>query len=335
MKKACVDRVKVVYIAGWSRSGSTILSNVLGEIDGFFHAGELRDIWDRGFRGLCGCGLQLGRCRIWGPVIQRAFGGREQIDVAKMIALRDRYARSHYVPFFEFLPSRRVSFRAHAEEYLRKLECMYREIRNVTGCRIIVDSSKNLGYAYALAMVPTVEVYVVHLVRDARATAYSWRRRKKGLWQMHPAVCSLGWNMRNGIAEILRRKWGPGRFRKIYYEDFVREPESTVSDLVAFLKEPPAPLPFVSHDSVRLGVNHTVYANPNRLQTGVRKVKADDAWKMEMRSLDRLTVLALTWPLLLRYGYIRWSGRKTQVREKMERSKDLVTPTCGRPGGRA
>jgi len=32
---------RVLYIAGWGRSGSTILDNVLGQVDGFFSAGEL------------------------------------------------------------------------------------------------------------------------------------------------------------------------------------------------------------------------------------------------------------------------------------------------------
>jgi len=32
---------KVLYIAGWGRSGSTILDNVLGQLDGCFSTGEL------------------------------------------------------------------------------------------------------------------------------------------------------------------------------------------------------------------------------------------------------------------------------------------------------
>ena len=35
------ERVKVLYIVGMGRSGSTILANSLGEVDGFFSAGEI------------------------------------------------------------------------------------------------------------------------------------------------------------------------------------------------------------------------------------------------------------------------------------------------------
>lgn len=40
--------VKVLYIAGWGRSGSTILDNVLGQVEGFFSGGELSYLWERG-----------------------------------------------------------------------------------------------------------------------------------------------------------------------------------------------------------------------------------------------------------------------------------------------
>ena len=54
-------KLTVVYIAGYSRCGSTILSNVLGEIPGWFNAGELMYIWNRMSSpdGICGCGAHV------------------------------------------------------------------------------------------------------------------------------------------------------------------------------------------------------------------------------------------------------------------------------------
>ena len=40
--------VRVLYIAGSGRSGSTILDRTLGQVDGFFSAGELCNLWGRG-----------------------------------------------------------------------------------------------------------------------------------------------------------------------------------------------------------------------------------------------------------------------------------------------
>jgi hypothetical protein len=37
--------VKVLSINGWCRNGSTIIGNLLNEVDGFFHVGELHFLW--------------------------------------------------------------------------------------------------------------------------------------------------------------------------------------------------------------------------------------------------------------------------------------------------
>ena len=39
--------VKVLYVTAWRRSGSTILDDVLGQLDGCFSTGELHYLWER------------------------------------------------------------------------------------------------------------------------------------------------------------------------------------------------------------------------------------------------------------------------------------------------
>ena len=56
------DRVRVVYIAGWGRSGSTLLELILDTLPGWRATGELRCLWEAGLRRnqLCGCGARFG-----------------------------------------------------------------------------------------------------------------------------------------------------------------------------------------------------------------------------------------------------------------------------------
>lgn len=35
----------VLYISGWCRNGSTLIGNLLNEIEGYFHTGELHYLW--------------------------------------------------------------------------------------------------------------------------------------------------------------------------------------------------------------------------------------------------------------------------------------------------
>ena len=55
------DGVDVVFIGGASRTGSTLLSLLLGSLPGHFAAGEMRYLWLRGLQAnqLCGCGEPL------------------------------------------------------------------------------------------------------------------------------------------------------------------------------------------------------------------------------------------------------------------------------------
>ena len=54
--------VRVVYVLGWYRSGTTLLGNLLGQLPGFVSVGELQALWHALSHpeSLCGCGLTLG-----------------------------------------------------------------------------------------------------------------------------------------------------------------------------------------------------------------------------------------------------------------------------------
>ena len=67
-------RLKVLYLLGSSRTGSTLLDNILGEFDGFFSAGEVRFLWRRLLENRrCGCGQPIGGCEVWDPSSGRSW----------------------------------------------------------------------------------------------------------------------------------------------------------------------------------------------------------------------------------------------------------------------
>jgi hypothetical protein len=103
-------------------------------------------------------------------------------------------------------------------------------------------------------------------------------------------------------AEALWKR-APGRYLRLRYEDFVDDPREAVRRIIDLVQERPAQLPFVTERQVDLSTNHTVSGNPNRLQTGTVELKPDQEWLSRMGRGDRTLVTALTWPLLIRYGY--------------------------------
>jgi hypothetical protein len=194
-------------------------------------------------------------------------------------------------------------------EYLNNLSRLYAATAAHLGSPVLVDSSKLPPYGAMLDMLPGVELRVVHLIRDPRATAYSWLRKKRlpdragtaFMQRQGPVKASALWALWNTAAGLL---WGrsPGYLR-VHYEAFVREPRAVVGRVLAHAGLADAKAPFVTETEVELSDNHTVAGNPSRFSTGRVAIRADDEWITGMRWWDRARVTAVTWPLLARYDY--------------------------------
>jgi len=304
------EKLTILYIAGWGRSGTTLMDNILGQVDGFFSVGEIRYIWERSFveNRLCGCGKPFSDCPIWRAILRDAFGAEVNVDVDQMMRSMNR-ARTRHLPLLWF-PQTQGVLRERLRLYLQHLDSLYRSIQSVTGCRVIVDSSKFPSYGYTLGMFSNIDMRVVHLVRDARAVSFSWLRRKPQPDTPHlPHMLTKGsiksallWNSWNIAIE---RFWGqdPERYLRLRYEDFVAHPVNAVMRSLEMVGENCPELSFMSDHEVELMPNHTLSGNPNRFRTGRVPIQIDDEWRDAMSRPRKALVTALTWPVLMRYNY--------------------------------
>ena len=301
----------ILYIAGAGRSGSTILDNVLGQVEGMASVGELRFLWERGVleARLCGCGLPFMECPQWTRVLASAFPGADLHALAgRMVELQQEGSRARRLPKLMGRRSRE-RLRHSMSEYLTNLSLLYAATADHLGHPVLVDSSKLPSYGALLRMLPGVEVRVVHLIRDPRATAYSWLRKKAlpdragtaFMQQQGPVKASALWDLWNTAATLLWR--ASPAYLRVHYEAFVDAPRETVERILAHVSLEGADTPFVSDRDVELSPNHTVAGNPSRFSTGRVTIRADDEWVTRMRGWDRFRVTAVTWPLLLRYRY--------------------------------
>ncbi|GGK24586.1 sulfotransferase family protein [Pilimelia terevasa] len=298
--------VKVLYIAGWGRSGTTILDNILNAYPSVFSAGELFYLWRRGLvQGRrCGCGVRLPDCPCWSAIRRQAFGTAEP-DPREMMALQAEAARARH--------ALRLYHRPHEPAVRRYREIMgqvYRAVGEVTGAELVVDSSKTPAGAAVLARLAGVEGYLVHMVRDPRAVAYSWMRAKPQVDRPRPAMMdrhgpweSTGqWLACNAVIAHLAPAYGP-RQARLRYEDFLTDPRARVENLLRLAGVSTADGPFRGPREVALVPNHTVSGNPSRFTTGTVTLRLDDAWRGGQRPRDRVVASAVALPLLRRYGY--------------------------------
>ncbi len=301
------EKVRVLYIAGMPRSGSTILGRLLGELPGAVHVGELGLFTTPNFQAIAGCECRqsVAECSFWQSVFECA-GGFDALDLDALQRTRAEY-RLRTLPRF-LLPRTSAQMR-RLRDYLAALGRLYAAVRDVSGAKVIVDGTKDPLYGYLLSLVPGIDLQVVHLVRDSRAVAFSHQRFKKysphradagHLPRSKPWQTALAWN---ATTLLLGASRSP-RPLLLRYEDFVADPPEAVRRLWERTGEPMPPLDFLQDSVLHLHQGHTVAGNPDRFQSEI-KIKPDLEWQTKMPPAERRLVTALTWPLLLHFGYLK------------------------------
>lgn len=187
----------------------------------------------------------------------------------------------------------------------------------------VVDSSKLPPYARLLDGLPGVEVFLVHVVRDPRATAFSWRRAKATrddadaktmprLSVVRSSAIWLLWNL------MVPRWWPDSRRITVRYEDFVDDPDRELGRIAKALGTT-VPEGLIEGSALHLAPTHSVAGNPDRLDAGAVRLRQDDEWRSAMPAPQRWVVTALCAPGLRRFGYRLWNV-------KPPRSSQRVTP---------
>lgn len=310
------EPVKVLYIAGIGRSGSTLLARALGGADGLVAAGEVMHFFGRGLvnNELCACGSPVRDCPLWGSVAEGLRDGGGPLPGARLERLRHRVTEGRHLPAL-LSPFRTGRFEEKLARIRRRLGDLYRELRRASGARAVVDSSKNAGYARLLRDTPGVELHLVHLVRDSRGVAHSlgkekprpgvpWDGGRELLDRRGPGVASLFWSAAQLMVEAMRGD--AASYRRVRYRDFVRRPGESLRSILRQAGElrGGGPLSHVERGAVELEPQHILAGNPMRSRHGRVDLEEDLDWREEMGRAERGLVTALTWPLLYRYEYL-------------------------------
>jgi len=295
----------VLFIIGASRSGSTLLERLLNELPGVMSVGELQRVWRRGFveNQLCSCGQPFHECLFWGDVRQRLDADGAVTDASAV----DAHSRRIFKTGLRPLP--------RDEAILAHWSRLFGAIADASGARWLVDSSKDPVYAARLAHLPGFQTRYLHLIRDARAVAYSKMRRRlrpeihwaEAYMATRSALGSAGsWNRTHRLAEAARKTVGRP-WHRLRYEDLAADPRAALAPLVSALHVPATdtdPLAFLGEGVARVGVGHSVSGNPMRFSHGELRVAPDIEWHHAMPWRSRFEVSLRSCVGLRRYGYI-------------------------------
>lgn len=297
----------IIYIAGYGRSGSTLLERVLASHDRVSGLGELASFLDLldSEASFCSCGELLHECEFWSEVTSN-FGGDVQNN-AKLRAIQNRFESLFAFPGHIFSP--------HKESYSRYIQKLFDNIAHHLPDEVsyVVDSSKTARKSFfrpfALSRIASLNVKVIHLVRDGRGCMWSYlkgsnRRMETGLEPHVPFAAlrtAISWPLAN-VAAHLFQLLHTKRYCRIRYEDFVKDTAGTLAQLGKFLGVSFDQQIEMLNSSGEIPLGHQIAGNRLRSQKKI-VLKQDVEWKKRLKLRHKLLFWLLDWPLALWYGY--------------------------------
>jgi hypothetical protein len=221
--------MRVVAISGAARSGSTFFSLLLSKHPDVFNLGQLRHLW-RSYENaeICSCGESLRNCSLYGDIVPEVHSRPDSVAPEQMHALGKAFIEDadRRVNWSDADVRRQLSDRH--KDYLAAMREVIVAVAARTGCSVMVDTSKDPATALAFDLINGVELFLLNLVRDPRAVAVSWQRRKGSARNTLQRV--VDWKRRQSRLE----EWRPAlaeRFLTLRYEDLAAAPAATIQDV--------------------------------------------------------------------------------------------------------
>jgi 2-polyprenyl-3-methyl-5-hydroxy-6-metoxy-1,4-benzoquinol methylase len=304
-----MNRIKVLYIAGFSRCGSTLLSRMIGDLPGFVAVGEAAAHFFRfedSVNSPCGCGLGVETCPFWRDV---GFSQEQPSAHARLFRFRN----------LPFLGLYRRKYKQESQRLLESMSKLYHVLAEKTSARVIVDSSKTPLHAQLLSWIPEIDLSVVHLVRDPRGVVSSYRQPKGYLPKLPSLGVTAGWiGLTMGCEGLQRRV---PQYRTLRYEDFAANPQRATAEIASDLGYEGKVAALFSGDStVELNSQHMLGGNPDKLQRGPVQIKVRSA---ELPRTSRVLVSLATAPFLWRYRY--WTKKPNAIATATNRDASIAT----------
>lgn len=305
-------KIKIIYIMGCGRSGTTIMDILLGNHAGFLSVGELNNAqqaWNED--KTCSCGISLKKCGIWEKVGENWFiddQNNKYYDIMKRQKDIERQFSivKHMVGFYD---------QSIIDSYHSLVHDIFKLLQIQSSAKAIIDSSKSIGRGLVLLKNTNLDVRVIHLVRDPRGVYSSFQ--KKNLITPTMGILSLAfyWNSVNLFASLLKFKFGNKKFLRICYEDLVINSDNVLDQIGNFIEEDLSDVKIKLKDEVPMDRGHLASGNRVRNQNVALILQPDFKWKKSIKFHQRIFVEICCFPLMLAYKYF---GKNMILSKKME-----------------
>lgn len=290
----------LLYIAGFARSGSTLLELLLATHPDAVTTGELQVLPHEVQRSDgtmdCSCGAPVLDCPHWRAVVEAANPLLQTPPRLHHFRETHRWGDTLRRPRSHASIADATRYAANTMEVV---EAVADATQKRTGIRprVVVDASKD-PYRAKWLVAGGAPVRVVHLSRDPRGVVNSLTRGRG-----HPgrivARRALAWSIENQVIlrEVAQRA-DDDTYRHLRYEDLVERPVDALEQITDFVGLPPHP---AAVEEFRTVAVHAIAGNVMRQDR--RPIVADQRWRSDLPANRRRTVELLTTPTARKLGH--------------------------------
>lgn len=267
--------LRILYIIGNSRSGSTVLQHLLALQPGVVAVGELRRLGVMARAGeVCACGEAFSRCPFWCSVCA-GCPPEQRTTEAPRAGVRWRVGLLRAVAALRFGPLP-AGPRLRHQDHSAARECidLHRSFAAVSSAGLTVDSSKEPDhYLHLRASFPDL-VDPLFMHRDGRGIV--WSKVKRAALSVADAIDSYVWMER--MVERVRRASLPSSIVDVRYEDLCRSPREVLERVLG-----PRGISVRNTDLTVLDSDrHDIGGSPRFAGAAPTALRLDESWREEM-----------------------------------------------------
>lgn len=301
----------MIYLLGYSRSGSTLIEDIISKELSVSSLGEVKYFIERGlvWKESCSCGKNVNDCQLWSHVLtefnRHSPNGRYTL-----------YELQHYANLVEKFESTRWFIKnflftknKQLQEYLDTQMKVNTSIEIALNQSNYIDSSKMPARLFWLDRISPKKPRVIFVVRDPRAVAWSCgrkikrneanlslNRRLEEMPRFGFFSAILRWALNTTISlAVLKLTKSP--CITIKYEDFVNDKASAVNAISIFINGDQQ-----QTNSICMN-GHSISGNPRRLTGGLKNIKPDEEWKYMLPKWKRVCSYVALFPFMFLFKY--------------------------------
>ena len=295
------NKLNVAYIAGYGRSGSTLLERIVSTHPNVVGLGEIAYLADTklaDFYWDAAEGIPL-----WDKAAEEL---RFQPDELAKRAKIQKQHESRLTGWFYWL------FRTPTAKYLEHTSEVLEAIHKAApaGTTWLIDSSKTARdrffRPFMFRRLTNVNTCMIHLVRDPRGSVQSVRRGSNAAMERgeprHFRFAFLrsvyGWTMSNLAGVLYRALYGPENYVRLRYEELASDPVTCLKRLEPVLGVDFTATAALIQAAKPLPAGAQFAGNRMRLES-VIKLKTDERWRDEMPKVMQWLVTILCLPVSL------------------------------------